>query len=219
MSLVLGVMGIPKVEVELLRIIVRLSSNLRAPWTVSDSGNCDVLLVDSATAAEPGTRPRRRWSWCPWCSAARPAPPPRPPAGRWRGRSSRKSWSTCSTRSRRRAHRQDGGRGRRALGPRPPPAPRSSAGRAGHAAEEPRLPAAGRGALPQRAVRREPERAGPRRRRRMLDLPRPAGAGRRAGLVGRSPRGSRRRRPAGGRWPARHRAGLLSRIRRRLGLA
>lgn len=49
MSLVLGVLGIPKVEVELLRIIVRLSSNLRTTWTVSESGNCDVLLVDSAT--------------------------------------------------------------------------------------------------------------------------------------------------------------------------
>jgi hypothetical protein len=57
MSLVLGVMGIPKVEVELLRIIVRLSSNLRAPWTVSDSGNCDVLLVDSASAAEAWQAP------------------------------------------------------------------------------------------------------------------------------------------------------------------
>jgi hypothetical protein len=52
MSLVLGVMGIPKVEVELLRIIVRLSSNLRTPWTVSESGTCDVLLTDSATATE-----------------------------------------------------------------------------------------------------------------------------------------------------------------------
>lgn len=49
MSLVLGVLGIPKVEVELLKIIVRLSSNLRTTWTVSESGNCDVLLVDSAT--------------------------------------------------------------------------------------------------------------------------------------------------------------------------
>jgi hypothetical protein len=52
MSLVLGVMGIPKVEVELLRIIVRLSSNLRTPWTVSESGNCDVLLVDSTAAVD-----------------------------------------------------------------------------------------------------------------------------------------------------------------------
>lgn len=52
MSLVLGVMGIPKVEVELLRIIVRLSSNLRTTWTVSESGNCDVLLVDSATPTD-----------------------------------------------------------------------------------------------------------------------------------------------------------------------
>lgn len=52
MSFVLGVMGIPKVEVELLRIIVRLSSNLRTPWTVSESGACDVLLVDSTSAAE-----------------------------------------------------------------------------------------------------------------------------------------------------------------------
>jgi hypothetical protein len=52
MSLVLGVVGIPKVEVELLRIIVRLSSNLRTTWTVSESGNCDVLLVDSATPVD-----------------------------------------------------------------------------------------------------------------------------------------------------------------------
>lgn len=52
MSFVLGVMGIPKVEVELLRIIVRLSSNLRTPWTVSESGVCDVLLLDSASASE-----------------------------------------------------------------------------------------------------------------------------------------------------------------------
>lgn len=52
MSLVLGVMGIPKVEIELLRIIIRLSSNLRAPWTISEAGVCDVLLLDSASAAE-----------------------------------------------------------------------------------------------------------------------------------------------------------------------
>lgn len=52
MSLVLGVMGIPKVEVELLRIIVRLSSNLRTPWTVGESGACDLLLVDNAGATD-----------------------------------------------------------------------------------------------------------------------------------------------------------------------
>lgn len=52
MSLVLGVMGIPKVEVELLRIIVRLSSNLRTPWTVGESGACDLLLVDSAGSTD-----------------------------------------------------------------------------------------------------------------------------------------------------------------------
>ncbi|MFM9924061.1 hypothetical protein VLK31_13790 [Variovorax sp. H27-G14] len=52
MPLVLGVMGIPKVEVELLKIIVRLSSNLRSLWTVSDSGTCDVLLVDAGQAGD-----------------------------------------------------------------------------------------------------------------------------------------------------------------------
>jgi len=46
MSLVLGVMGLPQVEVELLRIIVRLSSNLRSRWTVSESRSCDLLLMD-----------------------------------------------------------------------------------------------------------------------------------------------------------------------------
>ena len=56
MPLVLGVMGLPQVEVELLRIIVRLSSNLRSLWTVSESQPCDLLLVDGdAPAAERQT--------------------------------------------------------------------------------------------------------------------------------------------------------------------
>lgn len=50
MSLVLGVMGLPRVEVELLRIIVRLSSNLRARWTVQESPACDLLLVEESGA-------------------------------------------------------------------------------------------------------------------------------------------------------------------------
>ncbi|WP_447787727.1 hypothetical protein [Variovorax boronicumulans] len=49
-------MGLPQVEVELLRIIVRLSSNLRSLWTVSESQPCDLLLVDGdAPAAERQT--------------------------------------------------------------------------------------------------------------------------------------------------------------------
>jgi len=60
MPLVLGVMGLPQVEVELLRIIVRLSSNLRSLWTVSESQPCDLLLVDGdSLAAERQAPPAR----------------------------------------------------------------------------------------------------------------------------------------------------------------
>ncbi|WP_057598951.1 hypothetical protein [Variovorax paradoxus] len=60
MPLVLGVMGLPPVEVELLRIIVRLSSNLRSRWTVSESQSCDLLLVDGdGPAAERQAPPAR----------------------------------------------------------------------------------------------------------------------------------------------------------------
>lgn len=60
MPLVLGVMGLPPIEVELLRIIVRLSSNLRSRWTVSESQACDLLLVDGdRPAAERQAPPAR----------------------------------------------------------------------------------------------------------------------------------------------------------------
>ncbi|QRF60503.1 hypothetical protein [Variovorax paradoxus] len=60
MPLVLGVMGLPPVEVELLRIIVRLSSNLRSRWTVSESQSCDLLLIDGdGPAAERQAPPAR----------------------------------------------------------------------------------------------------------------------------------------------------------------
>ncbi len=50
MQHVLGVKGIPTVEVELLRIIIRLSSNLMSFWTVSETQACDVLLVEGAAS-------------------------------------------------------------------------------------------------------------------------------------------------------------------------
>lgn len=47
MPFVLGVLGLPKVEVDLLRIIIRLSSDLMSSWAIRESQPCDVLLVDS----------------------------------------------------------------------------------------------------------------------------------------------------------------------------
>lgn len=61
MPLVLGVMGLPQVEVELLRIIVRLSSNLRSLWTVSESQPCDLLLVDGDAPAAERQAPAARF--------------------------------------------------------------------------------------------------------------------------------------------------------------
>lgn len=57
MPLILGVLGIPKVEVELVKIIVRLSSNLNSLWTVSDSGACDLLLMDGSMSSESWLAP------------------------------------------------------------------------------------------------------------------------------------------------------------------
>jgi hypothetical protein len=61
MSLVLGVLGLPQVEVELLRIIVRLSSNLRSRWTVSESRSCDLLLMDGDVPASEWQALRARF--------------------------------------------------------------------------------------------------------------------------------------------------------------
>lgn len=46
MQLVLGTAGIAASEIELLGIIIRLSSSLTASWTVSETEDCDVLLVE-----------------------------------------------------------------------------------------------------------------------------------------------------------------------------
>jgi hypothetical protein len=52
MQLVLGVRGISRGEVELLRSILRLSSNLLSRWTLSENQPGDLLLVEGE-ASEP----------------------------------------------------------------------------------------------------------------------------------------------------------------------
>jgi hypothetical protein len=58
MQLVLGLKGLPGAEMGLVRTILKLSSSLQASWTVTEGDACDVLLlgdVDKAVAPSPGT--------------------------------------------------------------------------------------------------------------------------------------------------------------------
>ena len=58
MQLVLGLKGLPGAEMGLVRTILKLSSSLQASWIVAEGGACDVLLlgdIDEAVNPSPGT--------------------------------------------------------------------------------------------------------------------------------------------------------------------